>query len=227
MPYILVIFFPEDYKLIKIVDKGEWPMKKIYRDFFLHFDILILFLLVLSGSIYVLSVGIEMKFGLYFIIGLLTFALSEYLTHRFLFHLKAPKNPLFLKFLKRIHYDHHTYPDDLKLLFLPIWYSLPNFLVICAIFYYISGDLAGTVAFGIGLMVMLLIYEWKHYVAHRPLKPKSKFGRWIKKVHILHHYKNENYWYGVSTPFADFLFGTFRDEKEVETSKTAKSLEKR
>lgn len=227
MPYILVIFFLEDYKLIKIVDKGEWTMKKIYRDFFLHFDILILFLLVLFGSIYVLIVGVEMVFGLYFLIGLMTFALSEYLTHRFLFHLKAPKNTLFLKFLKRIHYDHHTYPDDLKLLFLPIWYSLPNFLVISTIFYYFSGDLAGTVTFGIGLMVMLLIYEWKHYVAHRPLKPKTKFGRWVKKVHILHHYKNENYWYGVSTPFADFLFGTFRDEKEVETSKTAKSLEKR
>jgi hypothetical protein len=95
MPHILVIFFPEDYKLIKIVDKGEWTMKKIYRDFFLHFDILILFLLVLSGAIYVLSAGGEMVFSLYFLIGLLSFAFSENLTHRFFFHLKNPKKPFF------------------------------------------------------------------------------------------------------------------------------------
>ncbi|WML57738.1 sterol desaturase family protein [Neobacillus sp. PS2-9] len=202
-------------------------MKKVYQDFFLHFDILTMFLLVLSGVIYVVSVGVETAFVFYFLLGLLTFAFSEYLTHRFLFHLKTPKNPHFLKFLKRIHYDHHIYPDDLKLLFLPLWYSLPNFLVICSIFYFSTGDFTGTVTFGIGLMTMLLTYEWKHYVAHRPLKPKTKFGRWVKKVHILHHYKNENYWYGVSTPFADYLFGTFREEKEVETSKTARNLEMR
>ncbi|MGD6957437.1 hypothetical protein ACQCWA_04715 [Rossellomorea aquimaris] len=36
----------------------------------------------------------------------------------------------------------------------------------------------------------------------------------------------ENYLYGVSTPFVDALFGTLKDEKEVETSQTAKDLEK-
>ncbi|AIY04525.1 fatty acid hydroxylase [Planococcus sp. PAMC 21323] len=74
---------------------------------------------------------------------------------------------------------------------------------------------------------MLLLYEWKHYVAHRPIKPKTKFGKNVKKLHILHHFKNENYWYGVSTPFVDVLFGTLKDEKDVETSRTAKDLEKR
>jgi sterol desaturase/sphingolipid hydroxylase (fatty acid hydroxylase superfamily) len=74
---------------------------------------------------------------------------------------------------------------------------------------------------------MLLVYEWKHYVAHRPIKPITKFGRLIKKLHILHHFKNENYWYGVSTPIFDGLFGTLKDEKKVNTSTTAKSLEER
>lgn len=74
---------------------------------------------------------------------------------------------------------------------------------------------------------MLLIYEWKHYVAHRPIKPITKFGVWVKKLHLLHHFKNENYWYGVSTPFVDILFGTLKDEKKVQTSKTVRDLEKR
>jgi sterol desaturase/sphingolipid hydroxylase (fatty acid hydroxylase superfamily) len=171
--------------------------------------------------------GVKIALILFFLLGLFVFVLSEYFTHRFLFHLKTPKNPFFLKFLKRIHYDHHVYPNDLKLLFLPLWYSIPNFLVISAIFYYFSRGLTETVAFGLGLMAMLLTYEWKHYVAHRPVKPKTKFGKWVKKVHILHHYKNENYWFGVSNPFVDVIFGTFKEEKEVETSKTAKNLEMR
>lgn len=121
----------------------------------------------------------------------------------------------------------HTNPNDLHLLFLPLWYSLPNLSIITLLFYLIVGNLWLTLAFATGLLTMFLLYEWKHYVAHRPIKPKTRFGRWVKKTHILHHFKNENYWYGVSTPFVDVLFGTLKDEKQVSTSKTAKDLESR
>lgn len=200
-------------------------MNRIYRDFFFHFDILVMLVMLCSGIITLLAAGITIPMFECFVLGLFVFILSEYFTHRFFFHLKAPKNPLFLKFLKRIHYDHHLYPHDLKLLFLPLWYSIPNFLLLSAIFYSFLHNQLLTVGFGLGLIAMLLTYEWKHYVAHRPLKPKTRFGRWVKKVHLLHHFKNENYWFGVSNPFVDVIFGTFREEKEVETSKTAKSLE--
>ncbi|PET59374.1 fatty acid hydroxylase [Bacillus sp. AFS001701] len=202
-------------------------MKGLYRDFFLHFDIIVMGVLFLVGIIY--SVGLHLSWltVLIFIIGLIFFMFSEYVTHRFIFHIKAPKNKLLLKFMKRIHYDHHTYPDDLKLLFLPIWYSIPNLGSLCIIYFLISKDLIQTIAFGSGLVFMLLVYEWKHYVAHRPIKPITKVGRQIKKLHILHHFKNENFWYGVSTPIFDGIFGTLKDEKEVVTSNTAKSLEER
>ncbi|WP_284240839.1 sterol desaturase family protein [Paenibacillus glycanilyticus] len=162
-----------------------------------------------------------------FMAGLVGFMLSEYLTHRFFFHLKAPTNPLFLKLLRRLHYDHHTDPHDLKLLFLPVWYSLPNLGFFAILFYLLVGSLGATFAFAAGLVAMLLIYEWKHYVAHRPIQPKTKFWKWNKRMHLLHHFKNENYWYGVSTPLVDVLFGTLKDEKDVPTSNTAKHLEKR
>lgn len=202
-------------------------MKRVYKDFFFHFDIMILFMLLCLGIGFMIITGITFISGVFFLGGMLGFVFSEYFTHRFLFHLKAPKHPFFLKLLKRLHYDHHTYPNDLKLLFLPLWYSLPNFLIFSAIVYLITHNFLWTVSFGMGLMAMLLTYEWKHYVAHRPIKPKTRFGQWIKKVHILHHYKNENYWFGVSNPFTDVIFGTFAKEKEVETSHTVKDLEKR
>ncbi|MGF2616368.1 sterol desaturase family protein [Rossellomorea aquimaris] len=198
-----------------------------FRDFFFHMDILLMMtiLIVMVAATMFMVPGLPEL--LFLGLGLVVFMFSEYLTHRFLFHLKAPENPLFLKFLKRIHYDHHKYPNDLKLLFLPVWYSIPNFAALSAIFYLIFRSVEGTVSFGIGLILMLLVYEWRHFIAHRPIKPKTRFGKWVKKTHTLHHFKNENFWYGVSTPFVDALFGTLKEQTDVETSETVKDLEKR
>ena len=66
------------------------------------------------------------------------YTLNEYMTHRFLFHLKPPKNLFLLKMLRRLHYDHHVYPDDLKLLFLPVWFSIPSFTIYLLISYAIT-----------------------------------------------------------------------------------------
>lgn len=202
-------------------------MKGYYREFLLFPDITILLILIVASIGFQVWAGLTWGVLAVFAFGLLTFMFSEYLTHRFVFHLKPPKNPFLLKMLKRLHYDHHTDPNDLHLLFLPLWYSLPNLSVLAIIFYLIAGSWGLTLAFASGLMMMLFLYEWKHYVAHRPIKPRTRFGKWVKKTHILHHFKNENFWYGVSTPFVDVLFGTLKNEKDVETSKTAKDLEKR
>lgn len=202
-------------------------MKGYYREFLLFPDITILLILIVASIGFQVWTGLTWGVLAVFAFGMLTFMFSEYLTHRFVFHLKPPKNPFLLKMLKRLHYDHHTDPNDLHLLFLPLWYSLPNLSVLAIIFYLIAGSWGLTFAFASGLMMMLFLYEWKHYVAHRPIKPRTKFGKWVKKTHILHHFKNENFWYGVSTPFVDVLFGTLKNEKDVETSKTAKDLEKR
>ncbi|MCD7035663.1 sterol desaturase family protein [Metabacillus sp. GX 13764] len=202
-------------------------MKHFYRNFILHTDFLIMAVLALFLAVYLFLASFHLSSLVCWIIGLVVFMFSEYFTHRFFFHLKAPSNPYFLKLLKRLHYDHHTDPQDLKLLFLPVWYSLPNFTVLVSLFFLFSQSLQAALAFGLGLICMLLFYEWKHYVAHRPAKPKTRFGKWLKKSHLLHHYKNEKYWFGVSTPFVDALFGTLKDEKKVSMSETAKDLEGR
>ncbi|WP_347551331.1 sterol desaturase family protein [Pseudalkalibacillus hwajinpoensis] len=201
--------------------------KGLYRDFFFHFDILVMLFVFLTVVSFLLTMDLSPTVLLSFVIGVVTYMFSEYLTHRFLFHIKTPKSPFLLKLIKRLHYDHHKMPNDLKLLFLPIWYSFPSLLILCLLSYVITGSLVFTLSFSTGLLAMFFVYEWKHYVAHRPLKPKTRFGKWLNKTHTLHHYKNENYWYGVSTPFVDVLCGTFKNEKDVEMSQTAKDLEER
>jgi sterol desaturase/sphingolipid hydroxylase (fatty acid hydroxylase superfamily) len=209
------------------MEKMNMKIKGVYRDFFLHIDILIMGFIFLGVLTFLFTMKLTFLTPLSLMIGIVTYMFSEYLTHRFIFHIKAPKNTILFKLIKRLHYDHHKKPNDLKLLFLPIWYSAPSLLALSIIFYSLSDSAPATFAFSAGLLVMFFVYEWKHYIAHRPLKPKTKFGRWLKKTHVLHHYKNENYWYGVSTPFVDALFGTLKDEKDVELSETAKDLEKR
>jgi sterol desaturase/sphingolipid hydroxylase (fatty acid hydroxylase superfamily) len=201
--------------------------KGIYKDFFLHIDILIMACIFLAVLTFLFTMKLTFLTPLFLLTGIVTYMFSEYLTHRFVFHIKAPKNTILFKLIKRLHYDHHKKPNELKLLFLPIWYSFPSLFALSFIFYLLSNSAAATLAFSVGVLLMFFVYEWKHYIAHRPLKPKTKFGRWLKKTHVLHHYKNENYWYGVSTPFIDALFGTLKDEKDVELSETAKNLEKR
>jgi sterol desaturase/sphingolipid hydroxylase (fatty acid hydroxylase superfamily) len=201
--------------------------KGMYADFFLHIDILIMMFIFIVMNSYLFTMNITINVLIFFPIGILIYMFSEYLTHRYVFHIKAPKNTLLFKLIKRLHYDHHKKPNDLKLLFLPIWYSAPSLFILSTLLFLITRSIPYTLSFASGLMFMFFIYEWKHYVAHRPLKPKTRFGRWIKKTHTLHHYKNENYWYGVSTPFIDVIFGTLKDEKDVEMSATAKDLEER
>ncbi|WP_314588129.1 sterol desaturase family protein [Paenibacillus terrigena] len=162
-----------------------------------------------------------------FVIGMVAYAAAEYFTHRFLFHMKTPKKPFYLNLIKRLHYDHHVHPNELHLLFLPLWYSLPNITIAGTIAYFISTSLAITNAFIAGVILFLLFYEWKHYIAHRPITPFSPWGRWMKKIHLWHHYKNENYWYGVTNPVLDYALGTFEDHNKVKLSQTARNLEQR
>ncbi|MEZ2364966.1 fatty acid hydroxylase [Bacillus cereus] len=201
-------------------------MKKVGKEFFLQHDIVIMY-----SILFIFIIILKMQFFTWFgmlacMFGIVFYTLNEYMTHRFLFHIKPPKNTFLLKMLRRLHYDHHVYPDDLKLLFLPVWFSIPSFTIYLLIAYGIIKSVTIALSFGIGMIIMLLVYEWKHYIAHRPIRPVTKFGRWLKKQHILHHYKNEKFWFGVSNPVFDFIFGTLKDGKDVELSETARNLEK-
>ncbi|MGX1982256.1 fatty acid hydroxylase family protein [Thermolongibacillus altinsuensis] len=199
-------------------------MKKYLLEFFGFKDIIVLMISLVLATAMAVAYAKDGKTLIFWLFGVALFLINEYLTHRFIFHMKPPKHPFFLRLLKRLHYDHHVDPDDLKLLFLPIWYSLPQMIMISAIVFFVFGDLSFAFAMYAGLSSGLLYYEWTHFVAHRPIKPITRWGKWMKKVHIWHHFKNEGYWFGVSNPSMDYLMGTFKDEKDVPRSENARNL---
>jgi sterol desaturase/sphingolipid hydroxylase (fatty acid hydroxylase superfamily) len=157
------------------------------------------------------------------VIGALLFYGSEYLMHRFAFHAPPARNAFVRRLQHRLHYDHHVEPDRLDLLFLPLWFLVPNLALTAALVALVLG-LAATASTMLGVVAAILHYEWTHYVAHTPIRPLTALGRWIKQYHLRHHYISEKLWFGVSNPSLDLVFGTYRRLGEARRSATVRSL---
>jgi hypothetical protein len=71
-----------------------------------------------------------------------------------------------------------------------------------------------------------IAYEWTHHLIHGDYLPRGKTYNAIRRAHRLHHYRNEHYWFTVTTTnTADRPFGTLpKDPTAVPKSATAKNL---
>ncbi len=160
-----------------------------------------------------------------FILGAALFFGSEYGFHRYAFH--APpvtRVQLILKLQHRMHYDHHVEPARLDLLFLPLWFVIPNLVITGAVAWLIWPSVASIAALLAGTSAAILYYEWVHYLAHIPYKPVTPWGRWIKKYHLWHHFKNEQFWFGVTNPGFDLLMKSHLRVADASQSATVRNL---
>jgi 4-hydroxysphinganine ceramide fatty acyl 2-hydroxylase len=157
------------------------------------------------------------------VIGALFFYLSEYSWHRFAFHAPPSRWAWLRKMQHRLHYDHHSEPNRLDLLFLPAWFLVPNLIVTGVAMSLIFG-IERVPSLLLGIMLGVSHYEWAHYLAHIPYQPGTSFGRWMKQYHLRHHFISEKLWFGVSNPSLDLLYRTYRPPKEVEKSDTVRKL---
>lgn len=58
-----------------------------------------------------------------------------------------------------------------------------------------------------GLLVGYIIYDLTHYATHHfPIR--GKVLRYLKRYHMLHHYKTPDQRFGVSSPLWDVVFRT-------------------
>jgi hypothetical protein len=157
----------------------------------------------------------------FLVLGAGLFFVSEYGFHRYAFH-APPGRGLILKLQRRLHYDHHVDPARLDLLFLPLWFVIPNLAVTAAAAWLVWPSWAAVGALLAGTSAAILYYEWVHYVAHIPYRPRTRWGRWVKKYHLWHHFKNEGYWFGVTNPAGDLVMRSYRRVDEVGASGTTR-----
>lgn len=185
-----------------------------------------LILLVASSWTALWLPGETARLGAAALLACLAYPLAWYVIHRWVLHGQyLYKSPLTAAVWKRIHFDHHQDPHDLRVLFGALYTTLPTVaLVTMPIGWAIGGASAAFAAFSGGLGATLF-YEFCHCVQHLNFSPKSRYLQNMKRRHLTHHFHNETGNFGITNFFWDRLFGTLYDKaKQVPKSATVFNL---
>jgi dihydroceramide fatty acyl 2-hydroxylase len=137
--------------------------------------------------------------------GYLFWTLSEYWIHRVIFHFE-PEEGLGARFHWIIHGVHHDHPNDPLRLVMPPSVSVPLAALFVLCFYVVIGPPAAF-AFAAGFLGGYLVYEMTHYYLHHG-RPRTRFGRWLRELHMRHHFQDDERGFGISAPYWDRVFGT-------------------
>jgi sterol desaturase/sphingolipid hydroxylase (fatty acid hydroxylase superfamily) len=152
---------------------------------------------------------------LVFLAGVIFWTFFEYIMHRFVFHLIA-ETETGRKMIYIMHGNHHHYPRDRQRLFMP---PLPSILISSILFFAMYAVMKLYVfLFFPGFMLGYLIYGSMHYAIHA-WNPPFKWMKPLWRNHHMHHYKDENKGFGVSTTLWDRVFGTLFDLKHEKEDK--------
>ncbi len=151
---------------------------------------------------------------------------QEWLAHKYLLHLEPRDlfgkrfDPLF----SRKHRKHHANPRDIDLTLLPMHVLRAAMPANVALWALLFGARRQAVTGVAAYATMALVYEWTHFIVHTGVKPKTAYGKRVRKNHRLHHYRNENFWFGFTAPIVDRVLGTDPDPRAAPFSKTARDL---
>ena len=187
---------------------------------------------VLTGLV-VAALGVRAALGgwsvwdLAVLAGLLAFwPLQEWLIHVFILHYQPIS--LFGRRLDfkvpKLHRAHHRNPWQLDLIFIPIHVFAYTPLTVGALVL-LGLPRPELVATGLAAYYALsLHYEWTHFMIHTHYRPRLGYYQRLARNHLLHHFRNEHYWYGVSMLQADRWLRTAPDPDRVPKSATAMTL---
>jgi hypothetical protein len=133
----------------------------------------------------------------------------------------------------REHRLHHEAPAELDGVLIPT-YAVVIFVALIALVVWalsfpvhlvLGGDRLAWAASGLLVSYVILgAYEWCHFLIHTPYRPRGWYYRSIWRGHRLHHFKNEHYWFGVTSTVGDHLLRTAPDQANVAKSGTARTL---
>src|SRR5215204_4242730 len=137
--------------------------------------------------------------------GYAVWTLTEYWIHRVIFHFE-PEQGIGARLHWMIHGVHHDHPNDPLRLVMPPSASVPLALIFYGIFWLVLGaDRA--FAFGAGFLAGYLAYDMIHYHLHHH-SPRTRLGKWLRELHMRHHFQDDERGFGISAPYWDRVFGT-------------------
>ena len=154
---------------------------------------------------------------LIFLSGIIFWTFFEYIIHRFVFHWVS-ENPGTRRIAYVLHGNHHEFPRDRQRLFMP---AVPSLIISSIVFLIMFGVMRyNALMFFPGFILGYLLYASMHYAIHA-WHPPFKWMKPIWRNHHLHHYKNDDKGFGVSSHFWDKVFGTSFDLKNEQEDKNA------
>jgi len=201
--------------------RSEEPIrlfKSDFLEFFTHIHPAVVLIIWAPVAVYFLVSAVAGRLSnvspLYipvgFLVGLFAWTLAEYGVHRFVFHF-PPRTPWQERISFLFHGVHHAQPQCKTRLVMPPVVSVPM-----AMLFYGACHLILSVVLGApywiapvfsGLIAGYLTYDMLHYATHH-IPMHERYGKFLRKYHMLHHFKTPDQRFGVSSPLWDLVFGT-------------------
>jgi len=206
---------------------NKMTLRELLFAYFTHHSILI-YLALIVGSLWLVVTSAESAGPplLAALVIVLIYPLVEYVLHRYLLHSRLLYRYRATAALwKRVHYDHHQNPNDLRVLFGALYTSLPTIFFIATPVGWLIGGLAGAAAACATALVLFSLYEFCHCVQHLPFTPRYEWLRALKKHHLSHHFHSEQGNFGITSMIWDRVFATlYRRPQDVPRSATVHNL---
>lgn len=204
------------------INKEETPIRLFQSDFlefFTHISPIVVIIIWLPFAGYMLISEIISGLGrgaslwyvlAAFFIGLFVWTFSEYNLHRFIFHFR-PRNETQERIIYLFHGVHHHQPQCKTRLVMPPVVSIPMAAIFYGLFTLILGGLLHQPQWVrpmvAGFTIGYLAYDLTHYATHH-FAMRNGIWKYLKRYHMMHHYKTPDQRFGVSSPLWDIVYGT-------------------
>jgi len=136
--------------------------------------------------------------------GYVGWTLTEYWLHRLFFHLPV-RGPFTRRVYFFVHGVHHDWPWDTTRLVMP-----PSVSIALAVLFYLLFRAAfgpAVHALFAGFASGYLIYDTLHWYAHAG-SPQNRALKFLRREHLVHHFRAPGTRFGVSCPWWDVVFRT-------------------
>lgn len=208
-------------------DLGQMDLSQLARVFFPYPAIIIYLILALASGAFALWVATSWwQVAVGAVLGVVIWPLAWYGIHRFILHGKFLfRSKWTAKVWKRIHFDHHQDPQDLRVLFGALDNTLPTIFLMSIPPGFLLGGWAGAGAALSAALVVTVFNEFVHCVQHLNILPQWGFLQRMKRLHVAHHYHSEKGNFGIADYLWDRVFGTYyASAKDFPKSSTVYNL---
>jgi sterol desaturase/sphingolipid hydroxylase (fatty acid hydroxylase superfamily) len=200
----------------KVHDLGKMGLRELIPAYFTYPAVIVYLTLGAGGlvaAVWLGALATPVRTAIAFASAIVMYPVVWYVLHRFILHSRfLYRFSSTARLWKRIHYDHHQDPNRLDVLFGSLTNTIPTLLISTLPVGYLICGWPGALTAAASAMLFTCVYEFCHCIQHLNFQPKSAWLKRIKKLHMAHHFHNENGNYGIISFWVDRLTGTHYEE---------------